>query len=305
MRILVSGSHGLVGMALLPALAGKGHQVVRLVRGLSVAAGSEVSWDPEGGRLDPASLGGFEGVVHLAGESIAAGRWSESRKARIRESRVKGTRLLAEALTALPQPPRVFISASATGYYGDRGEEMLVEESPRGVGYLPEVCRAWEAATEPAARIGIRVVSLRFGVILSPAGGALAKMLFPFKMGAGGILGSGRQYLSWISLEDAVGSILHALATSPLRGPVNAVAPLPVTNAEFTKTLGRVLRRPTVLPMPAFALRLAFGEMADVLLLASTRVEPKRLLASRYPFRHTELEGALQDLLARSSQQRP
>ena len=297
MKILVSGSHGLVGSALVPALEGKGHPVVRLVRGVSPAAGPQVDWDPEGGRLDPASLAGFEAMVHLAGENIAARRWSEAQKARIRESRVKGTRLLCETFATLPLPPKVLIAASAIGFYGDRGDEALGEESKPGTGYLPEVCKAWEAATEPAARKGIRVVSLRFGIILSPAGGALAKMLFPFKMGVGGILGSGRQYMSWISLDDAVGVVLHVLETSSLRGPVNAVAPQAVTNARFTKTLGRVLKRPTLFPMPAFAARLAFGELADPLLLASTRVEPKRLLASDYPYRHRELEATLRHLL--------
>jgi uncharacterized protein len=238
--------------------------------------------------------------VHLAGEGIAARRWSDAQKARIRESRARGTRLLAEALAGLSTPPRTLVSASAIGYYGDRGEQLLVEESPPGQGYLPEVCQAWEAATEPAARQGIRVVCLRFGIILSPAGGALAKMLPAFKLGAGGMLGSGRQYMSWISLDDALGAVLQTLEITPLRGPVNAVAPHPVTNAEFTKTLGRVLIRPTIFPMPAFAARLVFGEMADALLLSSTRVEPKRLIASNYPFRHSELEPALRQLLHRT-----
>ena len=298
MRILVSGSHGLLGSALVPALAGKGHQVIRLVRGISAAGGSEVSWDPEGGRLDPVSLSGVEAVVHLGGENIAARRWSDAQKARIRESRVKGTTLLAGTLAGLSQPPRVLISASAIGYYGDRGEEVLGEESPSGKGYLPEVCREWEEAAQPAARQGIRVVLMRFGVILSPTGGALAKMLLPFQMGVGGILGNGRQYMSWISLDDAVGAVSHGLEIAALRGPVNAVVPLAVTNARFTKTLGRVLRRPTVVPLPAFAARLAFGEMADALLLSSVRVEPRRLLASGYPYRHADLEGALRHLLA-------
>ncbi|MCI0655527.1 MAG: TIGR01777 family oxidoreductase [Acidobacteria bacterium] len=300
MKILVSGSNGLVGSSLMPALSDKGHQVVRLVRGLSPAVGSEIAWDPEGGRLDPALLTGFDAIVHLAGEAIAARRWTQAQKDRIRESRVKGTRLLCEAIAGLSAPPRTLLSASAIGYYGDRGEQVLGEESPPGQGYLSEVCQAWEAATEPAAHKGIRVVCLRFGIILSPAGGALAKMLPPFSMGAGGILGSGRQYMSWISLDDAVGAVLQALETSPLRGPVNVVAPHAVTNALFTKTLGRVLSRPTFFPMPAFAARMVFGEMADALLLSSARVEPKRLLASNYPFRHRELEPALRHLLRRS-----
>jgi len=300
MKILVSGSHGLVGSSLLPALSGKGHQVARLVRGLSAATGSEIAWDPEGGRLDPAHLAAFDAVVHLAGEGIASRRWTDVQKARIRESRTQGTRLLCEAMAGLSTPPRTLLSASAIGYYGDRGEEILLEDSAPGQGFLPEVCQAWEVATEPAARKGIRVVCLRFGIILSPAGGALAKMLPPFRMGAGGVLGSGRQYMSWISIDDAVGAVLQALEASALRGPVNAVAPQPVTNAIFTKTLGRVLGRPTILPMPAFAARLMFGEMADALLLSSTRVKPARLLASSYPFRHHELEPALHHLLRRS-----
>ena len=300
MKILVSGSHGLVGSLLLPVLSGKGHQVVRLVRGLSTAVGSEIAWDPEGGRLNPAHLSGFDAVVHLAGESIAARRWTQAQKLRIRESRTRGTQLLSEAIAGLSKPPQTLLSASAIGYYGDRGEQWLVEESAPGPGYLPQVCEAWEAATEPAVRKGIRVVCLRFGIILSPAGGALAKMLPPFRMGAGGILGSGRQYMSWISLDDAVGAVLQALETAPLSGPVNVVSPQPVTNAEFTKTLGRVMKRPTMFPMPAFAARLVFGEMADALLLSSARVEPKRLLAFSYPFSHIELEPALRHLLGRS-----
>jgi uncharacterized protein (TIGR01777 family) len=295
-KILMSGSHGLVGSALVPALEGKGHQVIRLVRGPS-ASESEIPWDPEGGRVDAARLSGFEAVIHLAGEGIASKRWSQAQKLRIRESRVKGTELLSRTLAELPVPPRIVMSASAIGFYGDRGEESLVEESAPGQGFLSEVCQAWEAATQPAARKGIRVALLRFGVILSPKGGALGKMVLPFKLGVGGVLGSGRQYLSWIAIDDVVGVIDHVLNTSSLRGPVNVVSPRLETNLSFTKTLGRVLRRPTVFPMPAFAARLAFGEMADALLLSSTRVEPKRLLASNYPYRYIELEPALRHLL--------
>jgi hypothetical protein len=248
--------------------------------------------------LELASLSSVEAVVHLAGENIAAKRWSEEQKARIRDSRVKGTSLLAETIAGLDPLPRVLISASAIGYYGDRGEEIVVEESPPGKGFLPEVCQAWESAAAPAIRKGIRVVFLRFGVILSPAGGALQKMLPPFRMGAGGPLGDGRQYMSWIALDDAVGVILHALDNTALRGPVNTVSPRPATNSEFTRTLGRVLHRPAILPMPAFAARLAFGELADALLLSSCRVEPQRLLASNYPFRHADLDAALRHLLS-------
>jgi uncharacterized protein (TIGR01777 family) len=299
MRVLVSGSSGLVGSALVSLLTGGGHQVVRLVRAQPKDEASEVRWDPEAGDIDGAGLKGVDAAVHLAGESIAAGRWTAAKKGRILESRVKGTRLLAEALAGLEPVPRALVSASAVGYYGDRGEEELREESGSGSAFLSEVCRQWEAATEPAAAGGIRVVNLRFGIMLSAAGGALPRLLTPFRLGAGGTVGSGRQFMSWIALDDVVGVILHALITEALRGPVNAVAPQPVTNREFTKTLGRVLGRPTLFPLPAFAARLAFGEMADELLLASQRVEPARLLASGYSFRFPELEGALRHVLGK------
>jgi uncharacterized protein len=236
--------------------------------------------------------------VHLAGENIAE-RWTAAKKVRIRDSRVKGTQVLCEALAHLASPPKVLVSASAIGYYGDRGEEILTEESAPGTAFLSEVCRAWEAAADPARQKGIRVVHARFGVVLSTAGGALAKMLPPFRLGLGGVLGSGRQYLSWIALDDAVGAIQHAIVTDALQGPTNTVAPRAVTNQEFTKTLGAVLGRPTAVPFPAFAARLMFGEMADELLLASARVQPVKLAASRYGYRYPELEGALRHLLAK------
>jgi hypothetical protein len=272
--------------------------VARLVRALPTAGG-DIPWDPAAGRLDPARLEGLDAVVHLAGENIA-GRWTAAKKARIRSSRVEGTRLLAEALAGLKRPPKTLLCASAIGYYGDRGAELLREESPAGTGFLAEVCREWEAAARPAAEKGLRVVHLRIGVVLSPAGGALARMLMPFKLGLGGRIGSGSQFMSWIASDDLSGVIRHALTTESLRGPVNAVAPQAVTNLEFTQTLGRVLRRPTPFPMPAFAARLAFGEMAEALLLASARVEPTRLVASGYRFRAPELEGALRHLLGKS-----
>lgn len=299
MRILVSGSTGLVGSALVPLLTSGGHEVVRLVRGAPQPGARDIHWDPDAGKLDEAALEGIDAVVHLAGESIASGRWTAAKKTRIRDSRVRGTRLLSEALARRQQPPRVLVSASAIGYYGDRGEELLTEDSPVGTGFLAEVCRDWEQATEPAAAKGIRVVNLRFGVILTPAGGALAKMLFPFRMGVGGKIGSGRQYTSWIALDDAIGAVQHALVNEAVRGPVNGVAPRPVTNLEFTKTLGRVLGRPTIFPMPAFAARLAFGEMAQELLLAGARVEPARLGQTGYRFRYPDLEGALRHLLGK------
>ncbi len=309
MRLLVSGARGLVGSALVPALEADGHEVVPLTRS---STSQSVRWDPVAGTIDAvavacrgsdttrsgaAALEGFDAVVHLAGESIATGRWTVEKQARIRDSRVIGTRLLAEALAKAVRPPRVFVCASAIGYYGDRGDERLTEESAAGGGFLPEVCQAWEAAAQPASRRGIRVVRLRFGVILSPRGGALKLMLTPFRLGLGGRLGSGRQYLSWIAIDDAIGAIRHALLTDALAGPVNAVSPHPVTNAEFTRTLGRVLRRPTICPVPAFALRLAFGPMADALLLAGARVEPIKLLTTRYAFHSPMLEGALRHLL--------
>ncbi|HEV8699673.1 MAG TPA: TIGR01777 family oxidoreductase [Candidatus Polarisedimenticolia bacterium] len=299
MRILVSGSSGLVGSALVPSLGTGGHQVVRLVRTRPAAGAAAILWDPARGALDAADLEGMDAVVHLAGEGLVPGRWNAARKARIRDSRVGGTRLLADTIARLSNPPRVFICASAVGYYGDRGDEVLREDSPPGRDFLAEVCRAWEEATEPAARKGVRVVQHRFGVILSPRGGALRTMLPPFRLGVGGRLGDGRQYMSWITLDDVLGAIEHALLTVTLKGPVNTVAPHPSTNAEFTGTLGRVLGRPTLLPMPAFAARLAFGEVADALLLASQRVEPARLLASGYRFRHPDLEPALRFLLGR------
>jgi len=296
MKILVTGSTGFVGSALVTALTGTGHQVTRLVR--KPAATGEVRWDPAAGSIDAGGLEGHDAVVHLAGENIA-GRWTAAKKQRIRESRVIGTRLLAEALAKLSRRPRALICASAIGYYGDRGEEVLREESPPGKGFLAETCVEWEAAAKPAADAGLRLVHLRIGVVLHPAGGALKQMLLPFKLGAGGVIGSGRQYMSWIALDDLVGLFQHALANDSLRGPANAVAPNAVTNREFTKTLGKVLSRPTIFPMPAFAARLAFGEMADELLLSSARVEPARLAASGYRFAYPQLEPALRHLLGR------
>ncbi|OGP86627.1 MAG: TIGR01777 family protein [Deltaproteobacteria bacterium RBG_13_65_10] len=296
MRILVTGAGGLVGSALVPCLRTHGHGVTRLVRSRR-PRGDEVRWDPIGGTIDPASLEGFDAVIHLAGESIASGRWTPEVKARIRDSRVRGTRLLCETLARLDRPPHVLLSASAIGYYGDRGDEVLREESTAGSGFLSEVCRAWEAATEAAARKGIRVAHLRFGVVLSPAGGALAKMLPPFRLGAGGRLGNGRQFMSWITINDAINAIVHVLKTDALIGPVNVVAPAPERNADFTRALGRALGRPTPLPVPALALRLLLGEMAGALLLSSARVEPARLLSTGFAFRTPYLRDALTHLL--------
>ena len=297
MRILVTGASGLVGSALVPDLVSKGHEVIRLVRAEPKHGTAEIRWNPEKGVSDATRLEWLDAVVHLAGENISEGRWTEEKKARIRESRVKGTRVLAEALAQLAAPPKVLVSASAIGFYGNRGDEVLNEQSASGDDFLAEVCREWELATRPAASKGTRVVNLRFGVILSKRGGALAKMLTPFKLGVGGRVGGGEQYMSWITLDDVTGAINHALTNEALHGPVNVVAPRPVTNLEFTKTLGGVLSRPTLFPVPAFALRLAFGEMADALLLSSMRVEPLRLKETGFVFQYPELEGALSHIL--------
>ncbi len=299
MKILVSGASGLVGSALVPALIAGGHSVVRLVRSAPKNGADEVMWDPAAGTLDASSVEGVNAAVHLSGENIGEGRWTPRKKTIIRDSRVKSTRLLAETLARLGRPPGVLVCASAVGYYGDRGEEVLREESPAGTGFLADTCREWESAAEPAVQKGIRVVHLRSGIVLSPKGGALAKMLPPFKMGLGGKLGSGRQYMSWISLDDMIGVIIHGIETEALSGPVNVVAPQSVTNLEFTKTLGQVLSRPTPFALPAFMVRLAFGEMADAALLASTRVVPARLQNSGYAFLHPELKGALRHVLGK------
>jgi uncharacterized protein len=299
MKILLTGSHGLIGTGLVPALTARGHRTVRLVRAPAAPPPGDVVWDPATGHVaDPARLDGLDAVVHLAGENIASGRWTQARKARIRESRVRGTRLLAEALARLPHPPRALVCASAVGYYGDRGEEVLREESPPGTGFLAEVCRDWEAAADPARRAGIRVVALRTGLVLSPAGGALARLLPVFRLGLGGRLGSGRQYASWIAIDDVVGAILHLLESDAVTGPVNLVAPHPVTNREFTAALGRALRRPALLAVPAWALRIALGETAGEL-LASVRAEPAKLRGAGYAFRHPDVEEALRALLGR------
>jgi uncharacterized protein (TIGR01777 family) len=287
----------LVGSALVPSFTADGHEVVRLVRGSPV--GEDVPWDPAEGVRDLSRLEGVDAVVHLAGENLAAGRWTSRRKEEIRRSRVEGTRRLCESLAKLSRRPNVLVSASAIGFYGDRGSETLAEDSAPGRDFLARLCQEWEAATAPASRAGIRVVPMRFGMILSPAGGALKMMLLPFRLGLGGRMGSGAQYVSWIAVNDAIGAIHQAISTESLKGPVNAVAPAPVTNMEFTRTLARVLSRPALLPMPALAARLAFGEMADVLLLAGARVVPTRLQASGYRFQYPELEGALRHLLRR------
>jgi hypothetical protein len=296
MKIVVSGASGLVGSALVPALEQAGHEVLRLTR--RATHPNDLAWNPAAGELNAARLAGAAAAIHLAGESIAAGRWNDARKNRLRDSRVQGTQLLSRTLATLDPRPGVLISASAIGYYGDRGDDQLDEQSGPGELFLSGLCRDWEAAAQPARDAGIRVVHPRIGVVLCKQGGALAKMLTPFRLCAGGRIGSGRQWWSWISLDDLVGVMQHALATESLSGAVNAVSPQPATNLEFTKALGRALGRPTVFPMPAFAARLALGEMADELLLSSARVLPRKLVETGYQFRHTDLEAALRELLA-------
>jgi uncharacterized protein len=296
MKILIGGSHGLVGTALIKSLEAEGHEIFRLVRHYPDSS-SEIEWSPDRYSIALARLEGFDAVVNLAGESIAEGRWTEDKKRRIRESRIKGTKLLGDALANLTNRPKTFICASAVGYYGDRGDELLTETSTPGKDFLADLCVEWEKATALATEKGIRVVNTRFGLILDPNGGALAKMLPPFRMGLGGSIGSGKQWMSWIALDDVVGALKFALANEELNGPVNFVAPNPVTNAEFTKRLGEALSRPTLFPIPAFGVRLAFGEMADALLLSSQRVEPERLKATGYQFQYSQLEGALRHVL--------
>src|ERR1044072_2484505 len=298
MKILVSGSHGLVGKALTRALTDDGHEVVRLVRRERKVGAPEIEWYPDEGRIDAARLEGIEAAIHLAGDNIAGGRWTAQKKRTIRESRVEGPLLLSETLASLSRPPLVFISASAIGIYGNRGDELLTEQSLPGKDFLANVCIDWEAATISATEKGIRTIHARFGVILDAREGALAKMLPPFRAGLGGKIGSGQQWMSWVALDDVVAALKFLLADRRIQGPVNVVAPNPVTNEEFTKTLGRVLSRTTFLPMPAFAARLAFGEMADALLLSSQKVDPAVLEDNGFLFSWPTLEPALQHILA-------
>ena len=295
MKILIAGASGLVGSALIPALAAETAEITRLVR--SSPGAGEIEWHPNHDQIDNVRLEGFDAVINLAGENIAGGRWTDEQKRKIRDSRVNGTHLLSEAMAKLAHRPRVFLCASATGIYGDRGEEILDEQSEPGSGFLAGVCREWEKATEPAVKAGVRVVNLRFGPILAREGGMMAKMLTPFKMGFGGKVGSGKQYISWVAIDDVVVAMNLALKDESIRGPLNVVSPNPVTNEEFTKTLGDVLSRPTVFAMPAFAARLAFGEMADEMLLVSQRVMPKKLSDAGYEFKYPDLEGALRYFL--------
>jgi uncharacterized protein (TIGR01777 family) len=274
--------------------------VIRLDRCPQPSREAAALWNPAARTIEAEALEGADAVIHLAGESVASGRWTPEKKRRIRDSRVEGTRFLCEALGRLAKPPRVLLSASAIGYYGDRGDAELREAGGQGEGFLAEVCGEWERATGSAEADGIRVVHLRLGIVLTPAGGALGKMLPPFQLGIGGRLGTGRQFMSWIAMDDVIGAVSHALVTDEIRGAVNVVSPNPATNAEFTRTLGRVLRRPALLPVPAAVLRILFGELADEGLLASARVVPDRLLQTGYRFRYPHLDGALRHLLGRT-----
>ena len=297
-RIIITGATGLVGKPLTKSLEQAGAKVIRAVRRPVRDQQTELFWDPEKGEIDAAKFDGADAVVHLAGENIAGHRWTKAFKKKILDSRVKGTRLISETIARAVNRPRTFVCASAIGYYGNRDDTTLAEAAPPANDFLGQVCQQWEAACQPARDAeGVRVVNARIGVILSPAGGALKKMLTPFKFGLGGKIGDGRQFMSWIALDDVVGAIVHILANADVSGPVNLVAPTPVTNGDYTKTLGRVLGRPTIFPMPAFAAKLAFGEMADALLLSSTRVVPQALQAARYEFKYPALEPALRHLL--------
>ncbi|MBD3401972.1 TIGR01777 family protein [candidate division GN15 bacterium] len=296
MKVLISGSSGLIGSALQPSLHVDGHTAHRLVREKTDDP-ETVYWKPSEKEIERDKLEGYDAVIHLAGENIAGGRWTDARKQAIRESRIQGTSFLAETLAGLEQKPKVLVCASAMGYYGNRGDEKLTEDAPAGKGFLAEVCQAWEAAAQPAREAGIRTVHMRTGVVLSTEGGALEKMLTPFKTGLAGKLGSGEQYMSWVSRDDVVRGFAFAMTTDTLSGPVNMVAPEPVTNEEFTRTLGKVLDKPTAVSVPAFALKMMVGEMADEMLLASMRVIPKKLQEAGFEFSHPELESTLRTIL--------
>jgi len=293
MKIMVTGASGLIGGKLTKSLQKENHEVVRVSRKRD---DNNLFWDPSNKEIDPAALENIDCVIHLAGENIA-GRWTSVKKQKIRDSRKLGTSFLTQALAKTASPPKVLICASAIGYYGDRGEEEIDEKSKFGKGFLADVVREWEAATTPASVKGIRVVNMRFGVVLSAEGGALAKMLPPFRMGLGGIVGDGKQFWSWVALDDVVGALLHVLNNGDIEGPVNVVSPNPATNATFTKALGKTLSKPTLLPMPKLAVKIALGEMGEALLLASARVRPRKLLNSGYEFKYPELMPALKNIL--------
>lgn len=300
MTILISGGSGLIGAALIPYLTTGGHRIIRLVRRKPRPEQDEIFWDPQTGRLDGEQLAGIDAVIHLSGENIGEGRWTEEKRQRIIDSRIKTTALLANAVAALPHPPKVFASASAIGYYGNRGDAVMTEAEAPGYDFISEVCRKWEDAAAPARSCGIRTVFLRIGIVLTPAGGALKKLLIPFRMGLGGRIGSGNQYMSWISMDDAISAIRHCLIASELEGPVNIVSPRPVTNREYAETLGKILSRPARFPVPGAAIKLAFGQMGRETVLSGARVIPALLNDSGYRFRHPDLEIALRHVLGRA-----
>jgi hypothetical protein len=298
MKILVSGATGLVGKHLIPQLESAGHRVATLVRRKAVSD-LEIEWDSERGfpAGEASKLEGFDAVIHLAGDNVASSNWSNTKKRRIRDSRVNGTRLLVEALANCRSKPATFISASATGFYGNRGDEVLTEDSPAGIGFLSEVCQDWETEALKARAFGARVVMLRIGVVLAADGGALEKMLTPFRFGIGGVVGSGRQWMSWIAIEDLIGLIVFALGNERVEGALNATAPAPATNKDFTKTLGKVLNRPTFLPVPGFAIRTLFGEMGESLLLQGNRILPEKALSAGFQFKFADLESAIRNAI--------
>lgn len=293
MRILITGASGLVGSELQKSLAAKGHELLLASRSEPKGA-NDIQWTVEEGFAEPERLEGIDAVVHLAGESVSGLRWTEEKKKAIRDSRVLGTRSVVEAISKLKDKPKVFVAASAIGFYGERGDEELNESSNAGEGFLADVAKAWEGEARRAEDAGIRTVLLRTGIVLSKDGGALGTMLLPFKLGVGGVVGSGKQWMSWISLYDHVRVIEYVIENENIRGAVNAVSPHPVTNEEFTKTLGEVLYRPTILPLPEFAVSMVFGEMGDALLLASTKVMPKRLTDAGFEFKYSQLKPAIE-----------
>ncbi|RPJ17700.1 MAG: TIGR01777 family protein [Desulfobacteraceae bacterium] len=299
MKILMTGSSGLLGSAMIPFFTTGGHIVNTLVRRTQVPEKGGAFWDPEQKKLDPSVFDGIDAVIHLAGEHIGEGRWTDEKKRRIIESRTKGTSLIAETISRLSSPPPVFISASAIGYYGNRGDRILTEDDKPGDDFISKVCGEWEKSARSAVSAGIRVVFMRIGIALSPAGGALRRLYLPFAAGVGGKIASGSQYMSWIGIDDVIGAFFHVLAESKISGAVNVVSTNPVTNLEFTKTLGKVISRPTIFSVPAAAINLAFGEMGREVLLSSTRVMPEKLIETGYRFRNPDLSGALSHLLGK------
>jgi uncharacterized protein len=293
MKILITGSSGFIGSALVTSLAAQGYDILKIVRRRSPLAPNEIFWDPDLNEIDSQSIEGVDIVIHLAGENIAKGLWTKAKKKRILESRTQGTRLLSETLARLTHPPKTFLSASAIGYYGERGDTILTEKSPKGEGFLSDVCEQWESSTQAALDAGIRVINFRIGIVLDPHGGALKTMLFPFKWGLGGKMGSGEQFMSWIALDDLTSAISFIIKNSSLQGALNVVGPNPIRNEQFTKELGHVLHRPTFLSVPSFALHGLLGDAAEEVLLASTRVMPEKLLDSGFVFKYTLLESYL------------